>query len=111
MRSYTEAIDEDMWNIVENGLSSTPIENRLDSQRHPTREFHRLMRLNSMSKYLLFNAMSPSEFAKVSTCNTAQEIIEKLVTMYVGTIQIRETKMNILVHQHENFSMKRDEIV
>ncbi|KAI4380015.1 hypothetical protein MLD38_006249 [Melastoma candidum] len=37
--------------------------------------------------------------------------MEKLVTMYVGTIQIRETKMNILVHQYENFSMKSDETV
>ncbi|KAI4295042.1 hypothetical protein MLD38_040690 [Melastoma candidum] len=111
MSAFVDAIDEDLWSYIEDGPPSIPENQRFDREGHPTREYLKIRRLTKTAKYLMFNAMSEGEFVKVSTCTSGKEIWDKLVTMYIGTDQIRETKVNFLIHQYENFTMKADESV
>ena len=34
---------------------------------------------------------------------------EKMIVVYEGTSQVKETKTNILMHQYEVFKLKKDE--
>ncbi|KAI4379930.1 hypothetical protein MLD38_006166 [Melastoma candidum] len=111
MSAFVDAIDDDLWSFVEDGPPLLPIELQTGPDGRPTRECLRIKRLIKTAKYLMFGAMSESEFIKVSTCTSGKEIWDKLVTMYVGTNQIRETKVNFLIHQYENFTMKGEESV
>ena len=59
--------------------------------------------LESVSKnYRAMNqlccALNGTEFNRGSSCTTAKEIWDKLVVTYEGTIQVKETKINILMH-------------
>ena len=54
-------------------------------------------------------ALNGTEFNRVSSCTSAKEIWDKLVVTYEGTSQVKETKINILMHQYEMFKMKKDE--
>ena len=59
--------------------------------------------LESVSKnYRAMNqlccALNGTEFNRVSSCTTAKEIWVKLVVTCEGTSQVKETKINILMH-------------
>ena len=44
-------------------------------------------------------------------CELAKEIWDKLVVTYEGTSQVRETKINMFVHQYELFKMQPDKTI
>uniref|UniRef100_A0A2N9H897 CCHC-type domain-containing protein n=1 Tax=Fagus sylvatica TaxID=28930 RepID=A0A2N9H897_FAGSY len=57
----------------------------------------------------LYCALDPIEYNRVSGCDSAKEIWDKLEVTYEGTNQVKESKMNMLVHEYELFVMKKDE--
>ena len=59
----------------------------------------------------LICALSSEEFNRVSTCKTAKEMWDKLKVTHEGTSQVKETKINLLVHEYELFSMKENESI
>ena len=48
---------------------------------------------------------------RICICESAKEIWDKLVVIYEGTTQVRETKINMFVHQYELFKMQPDETI
>ncbi|MQL81988.1 hypothetical protein Taro_014454, partial [Colocasia esculenta] len=56
-------------------------------------------------------AMHPKEFSRVSTCNLAKEMWDKLELIYEGTSEVRETKASILVSEYEMHKMKIEETI
>ena len=54
-------------------------------------------------------ALNGIEFNRVSSCISAKEIWDKLVVTCEGTSQVKEAKINILMHQCEMLKMKKDE--
>ncbi|MQM16954.1 hypothetical protein Taro_049917 [Colocasia esculenta] len=56
-------------------------------------------------------AVHPKEYLRVSTCNSAKEMWDKLELIYEGTSEMRETKASMLTSKYEMFKMKHDETI
>ena len=54
-------------------------------------------------------ALNGTKFSMVSSCISAKEIWDKLIITYEGTSQVKEMKINILMHRFEIFKMKKNE--
>ncbi|XP_070020106.1 uncharacterized protein [Nicotiana sylvestris] len=67
--------------------------------------------LNAKSKNLLYNAISGEEYEKISSCETAKEMWDKLEFTYEGTNKVNETRINLLVGQYELFQIKDGESI
>ncbi|XP_033513765.1 uncharacterized protein [Nicotiana tomentosiformis] len=67
--------------------------------------------VNAKAKYLLCNAISREEYEKISSCETAKEMWDKLEITYKGTNKVKETRINLLVRDYELFQMKDRELV
>ena len=60
---------------------------------------------------ILYCALDPNEFNRISTCESAKEIWDRLDVTHEGTNQVKESKINILVHNYELFKIKSDESI
>ena len=59
----------------------------------------------------MYCELDPNEFNHISTCESAKEILDRLEITHKGTNQVKESKINILVHNYELFKMKSDESI
>ncbi|KAH9686293.1 Integrase catalytic domain-containing protein [Citrus sinensis] len=71
----------------------------------------RKMSLNSTAMNVLFCALDKKEFHRVSSCESAQKIWNKLEVVYEGTNQVKESKISRYTHQYELFQMEQNENV
>ncbi|XP_059663660.1 uncharacterized protein LOC132309361 [Cornus florida] len=74
-------------------------------------EDYKLISLNAKAKVNFNCATSPSEYNRVSTCTTTKEIWDKLQITYEGTSQVKESKIDILMHQYELFCINENESI
>ncbi|KAK8500262.1 hypothetical protein V6N12_029979 [Hibiscus sabdariffa] len=65
--------------------------------------------MNAKAMHILFCALFPDEYAKMSTCSSAKEIWDKLEVIHEGTSEVKETKIGLLNLSYENFKMEPDE--
>ena len=70
-----------------------------------------MCQLNAKALNALFCALSPGEFDRVSSCTTAKEVWEKLEVTHEGTNQVKESKINMLMHEYEMFIMNSSESI
>ena len=61
--------------------------------------------------HILYCGLDANEYNRICACESAKEIWDKLVVTYEGTSQVRETKINMFVHQYELFKMQPDETI
>ncbi len=71
----------------------------------------KMVQLNARAMNTLYCALDVNEFNKVSTCSSAKEIWDRLEVTHEGTNQVKESKMNILVHKYELFKMEPNETI
>ncbi|VFQ83179.1 unnamed protein product [Cuscuta campestris] len=57
---------------------------------------------------MLYCAVNPDDYRKISCCTTAKEMWDKLEVTYEGTDQVREAKIDFLTQEYEMFRMKED---
>ncbi len=69
----------------------------------------KLIGLNCKAMSSLYCAFDPNEYNRVSGCDSAKEIWDKLEVTYERTNQVKESKMSMLVHEYELFVVKKDE--
>ena len=67
--------------------------------------------LNAKAMNLLYCALDPNEFNRVSTCSSAKEIWDTLEVTHEGTSQVKQSKVNMLVHTYEMFKMEPSETI
>ncbi|GAV74558.1 UBN2 domain-containing protein, partial [Cephalotus follicularis] len=70
---------------------------------------YKLLQLNAKAKHVIFCALSPSEFNRVSSLDSVKEMWDRLMVTYEGTNQVKDTKINRLVHDYELFTMLENE--
>ncbi|VFQ97365.1 unnamed protein product [Cuscuta campestris] len=58
---------------------------------------------------MLYCAVNPDDYQKISCCTTAKEMWDKLEVTYEGTDQVREAKIDFLTQEYELFRMKEGE--
>ena len=63
------------------------------------------------AKHILYCSLDGNEYNRISACDIAKQIWNKLIVTYEGISQVWETKMNMYVNQYEPFKMEVDESV
>ncbi|VFQ91238.1 unnamed protein product, partial [Cuscuta campestris] len=58
---------------------------------------------------MLYCAVNPDDYRKISCCSTAKEMWDKLEVTYEGTDQVQEAKIDFLTQEYEMFRMKEHE--
>ncbi|KAL4273142.1 hypothetical protein GQ457_13G013440 [Hibiscus cannabinus] len=113
MMIFVQSVDYLLWDIIEDG----PIipmkrvgELQLPKERHEWSDRERRqVQLNAKAMHILLCALGPDEHAKVSSCDNAKEIWDKLEVIHEGTNEVKETKIGLLNLNYENFKMDPNE--
>lgn len=69
------------------------------------------VQLNAKAISLFYNALSVNEYNRIIACETAKQIWDKLEITYEGSLQVKESKIDRLVHQFETFKMQEHESI
>ncbi|MQM08629.1 hypothetical protein Taro_041490 [Colocasia esculenta] len=56
-------------------------------------------------------SLHPTEFARVSSCVTTKEVWDHMIVIYEGTLEVKETKANMLISEYGTSKMKNDETI
>ena len=67
--------------------------------------------LNAKAMNALFCALDKNEFNQISTCETAFDIWRILEITHEGTSRVKDSKVNILLHDFELFRMQPNETI
>ena len=96
MRAFLYAIDETVWDSIENGQvrSTTP---------KPKWDKATLALANANSKAInaIFYGVSVDEFHRISYVKTTKEAQKILKTTYKGTKKVKDTKLQMLTTQFD----------
>ncbi|KAH9723261.1 Integrase catalytic domain-containing protein [Citrus sinensis] len=116
MRIYLQALDYEIWEIVNDGpfmpLTKNEVGKDIPKPSRDWNEFEkRKASLNSKAMNALFCALDKKEFHRVSSCESANEIWHKLEVVYEGTNQVKESKISRYTRQYELFQMEQNENV
>ena len=113
MTMYIKAQDYHVWRVIANGphIPTKTVEGTtlVKLEREWNEVDVKLIELNCKAMSSLYCALDPNEYNRVSGCDSAKEIWDKLEVTYEGTNQVKESKMSMLVHEYELFVMKTDE--
>ncbi|XP_063941233.1 uncharacterized protein LOC135149438 [Daucus carota subsp. sativus] len=58
---------------------------------------------------VLTSALAEKEYKRVNNCKSAQEMWNKLVVTYEGTTDIKDSQMDTLIQEYENFKLQDGE--
>ncbi|KAH9671809.1 hypothetical protein KPL70_017497 [Citrus sinensis] len=116
MRIYLQALDYEIWEVVCDGPFMPTFKDEVgDDIPKPSSQWSELekrkMSLNSKAMNALFCALDKKKFHRVSSCESAQEIWNKLEVVYEGTNQVKESKISRYTRQYELFQMEQNENV
>ena len=68
-----------------------------------------MAQLNAKTMNVLYCTLYANEFNHISTCISTKKIWDRLEVTHEGTNQVKESKINMLVHKYELFKMVHDE--
>ncbi|GMI70400.1 hypothetical protein HRI_000709300 [Hibiscus trionum] len=116
MELFIKSNDYVLWDVVEDEptiLMKRDKEGRLVSKTRAkmTDEDRRRLQVNDKALHIIFCALGPDIYAKISSCTSAKEVWDKLETTYESTNNVNEAKIGILNLSYENFKMESDESV
>ncbi|KAK9123615.1 hypothetical protein Sjap_013217 [Stephania japonica] len=104
MKFYIRAQGRHLWDAIENDYT---LPNK--SLKEYTAEEIKIELSNDQAVNHLFCALSENEFNRVSACQTAKEVWEKLEVHYEGTQQVKNPKLRILEEHYETFRVEPHE--
>ena len=58
---------------------------------------------------ILFNGLDKNMFDNVINYTTSNQVWDTIQTLYEGTEQVGENKIQLLIHQYEHFHFKQGE--
>ena len=115
MKIYIQDIDLKLWTIILR-KPPTPMIN-IDGINIPKLELDwnvyemQMGELNARAMNLLYYALDPNEFNQISTCTSTKKIWDKLEITHEGTTQVKNSKINMLMHDYEMFKMEPHESI
>ena len=66
---------------------------------------------NAKAIHPIYCALDVNKFNRISGCETAKKIWDKLEVTHERTNQVKESKISMLVHKYELFKMKANETI
>ena len=104
MRMHLEAIDNDLWYVVENGVPSvTPYLNVADVKR--------FKQLDSQAKNIICGHLSKGQYGRVSALEIAKLIWDRLSKVNEGVSTQRESRVDVLRNLFNRFKRLDNENV
>ncbi|XP_070026719.1 uncharacterized protein [Nicotiana sylvestris] len=117
MHDFIMAEDSKLWDIICDGphvpmkkLEETGTMVPKDKKEYSDID-RKAVEKNYRAKKILVCGIGPDEYNRVSACNTAKYIWEALQTAQEGTIQVKQSKINMLTAEYELFRMKDDKSI
>ena len=104
MRMHLEAIDFEIWRIIEQGFVVL-------NEREPTESDKKNMQLNAQACDILFGALNDDEFGRISTLRSAKQIWDTLEEVYEGTDSVKDSRTDVLRSQFNRFKGSDQESV
>ncbi|RVW25277.1 hypothetical protein CK203_114772 [Vitis vinifera] len=115
MTWYLKSTDLDVWDVIKDDptFPTKLVDGVLVPK--PKQEWNELDRrnfqLNAKAVFTLQCAMDRNEYNRICQCKSAKEIWRLLEITHKGTNKVKESKINLLVHNYELFSMKETETI
>ncbi|CAL1358450.1 unnamed protein product [Linum trigynum] len=106
MELFVGSTDPKLWARVIKG----PYELKEDQEKWIDEDFEKFQQ-NCKATNIMYCALGPEEYHKVSDCKTAKEIWDKLQVTYEGTSQVKNSRINSLKQQFELFKMEEGETI
>ncbi|XP_070037209.1 uncharacterized protein [Nicotiana tomentosiformis] len=99
---YAKSYDVKVWSVIKKGnypllASVQPPVDPEDIDEY-TDEQMAVVQVNAKARNLLYNTVSGGEYEKISSCDTTKKMWDKLEVTYEGTSKVKETHINMLVH-------------
>ena len=104
MRAFLCAIDESVWDFIENGYVK-PTTAKFEWDKIALA----LANANSKAVNAIFCGVSPNEFHRISHVKIAKEAWKILETTYEDTKKVKDTKLQMLNTKFEELKMGDDE--
>ncbi|VFQ98063.1 unnamed protein product [Cuscuta campestris] len=113
MRIYIRSTNFQLWLVIKNG-EETPMKKVIEKLVPKTEDEFDAEDIKKVENYakainMLYCAVNPDDYRKISCCTTAKEMWDKLEVTYEGTDQVREAKIDFLTQEYEMFRMKEGE--
>ncbi|WCJ39310.1 hypothetical protein M5689_020307 [Euphorbia peplus] len=110
MMYFIQAQNMSAWFVITDGdFIPTRMEPGLGNVIIPQREYSdeilKKLQTNASAINMLHCALTATEYNKVSSCETAQDIWNKLEVTYEGTGKVKQSKVNQLMREYELFEM------
>ncbi|XP_075074728.1 uncharacterized protein LOC142162291 [Nicotiana tabacum] len=115
MEIYAKAYDVKVWRVIKKGnyplpAAAQPLADPEDIDSYTNKQIE-VVQVTNKARNLLYNAISGEEYEKISSCDTAKEMWDKLEITYEGISKVKETHINMLVHDYELFQMKEGDSI
>jgi len=101
IRFFLKSID--CWKTIETGWTK-PADTNIELANERNAQLS-----TDEALHALCEALSPSEFTKISNCETVQEAWQILETRYKGTKLVKSPKLQMLISRFEEIKMMNDE--
>jgi hypothetical protein len=66
---------------------------------------------NNEAKMVIYNALPRKEYERIFLCKTAKEIWDSLLITHQGNSQVKDSKIDLLVQQYEQFTIPEEESI
>ncbi|VFQ84573.1 unnamed protein product [Cuscuta campestris] len=115
--TYPEGVVEDvlvqLWLVITNveEIPTKKVGEKLVPKTEDEFDGEDIKKVENYTKAInmLYCAVNPDDYRKISCCTTAKEMWDKLEVTYDGTDQVREAKIDFLTQEYEMFRMKKGE--
>ncbi|XP_021837457.2 uncharacterized protein [Spinacia oleracea] len=116
MEIFIKAENYQVWRVIEIGdFQVTKLTTSGETVPKPITEFDKAdyekLELNAMAIKILHCGLGPNEHNRVMGCKNAKQIWDLLQVTHEGTNEVKRSKIDLLMHQYELFSMKTYESI
>ncbi|VFQ99213.1 unnamed protein product [Cuscuta campestris] len=113
LRIYIRSTNFQLWLVIKNGeeIPMKKVDDKLIPKTEDEFDVEDIKKIENYAKAInmLYCAVNPNDYRKISCCTTAKEMWDKLEVTYEGTDQVREAKIDFLTQEYEMFRMKEGE--
>ncbi|KAI0496474.1 hypothetical protein KFK09_022791 [Dendrobium nobile] len=115
MSTFLQSLNYRIWILVHEGyIKSTRLVDGVRVKTPVTNwtvEERDLAQLNVKCLNSFFCALKSEDYMRVSTCKSGKDICDRICIAYEGTNEVKQSRLNILLHDYELFRMKTNESI
>nr|XP_017228692.1 PREDICTED: spindle pole body component 110-like [Daucus carota subsp. sativus] len=112
-RIYARSQGVKVWMAIEDGIiiptkiiDDVIFEKKVSEYTHEEED---RMNIAAKGEMVLTSALAEKEYKRVNNCKSAKEMWNKLVVTYEGTTDIKDSRMDTLIMEYENFKLQEGE--